>query len=722
MGTTVHMELGEMNLHMADEYQECLKESLFGVETNSGSLLHVAKFSLDWGKKDTEASEGHGPSCKLVLSIDVTGMGVHFTFKRIESLISTGISLQALLKNLSASEKTTRSHRGRSSKSSGKGIQLVKVNLERCSINFCGDAGLENTVIADPKRVNYGSQGGRIVISVSADGSPRDANIMSTVSEECKNLKYSSSLDIFHLSLCMNKERKSTQIELERARSTYQEHLDDPKCGAKVVLFDMQNAKFVRRSGGSKEIAVCSLFSATDIAVRWEPDAHLSLFELVLHLKSLVHNQKVRVHKEYAEHMSIDRDVDQKKDISNELGALDKQQKKMESVFAVDVEMLNISAEVGDGVEVMVQVQSIFSENARIGVLLEGLMLSFNGCRVFKSSRMQISRIPKTSVNSSDAKQVVASSLDWVIQGLDVHICMPYRLQLRAIEDSVEEMLRALKLITAAKTKLIFPVTKESSKPKKLSSTKFGCVRFCIRKLTADIEEEPIQGWLDEHYHLRKDEACELAVRLKFLEDLISKCDQANGTAEVNDSMHEKKMQYDGVDIDIHDPSSICKIKEEIYKESFKSYYKACQSLTLTEGSGAYKEGFQSGFKPSTSRTSLLSIIATELDVSLTSIEGGEAGMIEVVKNLDPVALENDIPFSRLMGSNILLHTGSLVAQLRNYAFPLFSATSGKCEGRVVLAQQVRLHVVFPLIFCFTLLAIFCCLVGMLIYIYIFFL
>lgn len=689
MGTTVHMELGELNLHMADEYQECLKESLFGVETNSGSLLHIAKFSLDWGKKDMESFEGDGPSCKLVLSIDVTGMGVHFTFNRVESLISAGMSFQALLKSLSASEKTTQNRKGRSSKPSGKGTRLVKVNLERCSINFCGDAGLENTVIADPKRVNYGSQGGRIVISVSADGTPRNANIMSTISEECKKLKYSLSLDIFHLSFCMNKERQSTQMELERARSTYQEHLDEHKPGAKVALFDMQNAKFVRRSGGPKEIAVCSLFSATDIAVRWEPDVHLSLFELFLHLKSLVHDQKVRgLDKEYVGDVLSAGDVDQKKDVSKESGVLDKQQKKRESVFAVDVEMLNISAEVGDGVDVTVQVQSIFSENARIGVLLEGLMLSFNGCRVFKSSRMQISRIPNTSVSSSDAKLPVMTTWDWVIQGLDVHICMPYRLQLRAIEDSVEDMLRALKLITAAKTKLIFPVMKESSKPKKPSSTKFGGVKFCIRKLTADIEEEPIQGWLDEHYHLMKNEASELAVRLKFLEDLISKGNQCPGTAEANDSMHEKKIHYNGVEIDMQDSSSICKIKEEIYKQSFNSYYKACQSLTPSEGSGACKEGFQAGFKPSTSRTSLLSISATELDVSLTRIEGGDAGMIEVVKKLDPVCLENNIPFSRLLGTNILLHTGTLVARLRNYTFPLFSATFGKCEGRVVLAQQ----------------------------------
>lgn len=684
-GTAVQMELGEINLHMADEYQECLKESPFGVESNSGSLMNIAKVSLDWGKKDMESSEEDGPRCKLVLSVDVTGMGVYFTFKRLESLISIAMSFQNLLKKLSASGKrTTQSRGGRSSKSSGKGTRLLKFNLERCSVNFCGDVGLENIAVADPKRVNYGSQGGRVVISVSADGTPRCAKVMSTISEECKKLKYSLSLDIFHFSLSVNKEKQSTQLELERARSVYQEYLVEHKPATKVTLFDMQNAKFVRRTGGLKDIAVCSLFSATDIMVRWEPDVHLSLIELVLQLKLLVHNQKLhRNANESVEDVSSMGDTVHKKEATTESGHLDKRSKR-ESIFAVDVEMLRISAEAGDGVDAMVQVQSIFSENAHIGVLLEGLMLSFNGTRVFRSSRMQISRIPSASI---DAKAPVATTWDWVIQGLDVHICMPYRLQLRAIDDAIEDMLRGLKLITAAKTNLIFPMKKESSKAKKPSSMRFGSVKFCIRKLTADIEEEPLQGWLDEHYRLLKNEACELAVRLKFLDEYIFKANQCPKTAERNDSAQEKKT-FDGVEVDAQKPLDFRQMEEEIYKQSFRSYYKTCQSLEQSEGSGACREGFQAGFKPSTSRTSLLSISATDLDVTLTRIDGGDTGMIEVLKKLDPVCLEKNIPFSRLYGSNILLQTGSLVVQLRNYTFPLFSATSGKCEGRVVLAQQ----------------------------------
>ena len=695
MGTAVHMELGELNLHMADEYQESLKESLFGVESNSGSLMHIAKISLDWGKKDMESPEENGLKSKLVLSVDVTGMGVYFTIKHVESLIVTALSFQALFKSLSASsQRTTQSRGAYASKSSGKGTRLLKVNLERCFVNFCGDAGLENTVVADPKRVNYGSQGGQVVISVSADGTPRTANVMSSISEESSKLRYSISLDIFHFSLCVNKEKQSTQVELERARSIYQEHLEGNKPGTKVVLFDMQNAKFVRRSGGLKEISVCSLFSATDITVRWEPDMHLAVLELVLQLKLLVQSQKLPVHgNEYKEDVSSVRDAEQKKEATSESSHLDKNKKK-ESIFAVDVEMLSIYAEVGDGVDAMVQVQSIFSENARIGILLEGLILSFNRARIFKSSRMQISRIPSGSTCLSDGNIPAVTTWDWVIQGLDVHICMPYRLELRAIDDAVEDMLRGLKLISAAKSQLLYPMKSESSKPKKPGSVKFGCLKFCIRKLTADIEEEPMQGWLDEHYQLMKNEACELAVRLKFLEELISKA-KSPKSPETNDSLPENRVYHNGVELDVHDPSAINKVQEEIYQKSFRSYYQACQNLAPAGGSGAYREGFQAGFKPSINRTSLLSISATELEVSLTRIDGGDSGMIELLKKLDPVCHESNIPFSRLYGSNILLNTGTLVVKLRNYTLPLFSATSGKCEGRLVLAQQVRFSATF---------------------------
>ncbi|KAL1194358.1 Protein SABRE [Cardamine amara subsp. amara] len=688
MGTAVHVELGELNLHLADEYQECFKENLFGIEPNSGSLMHIAKVSLDWGRRDRTSSDEVGGRSKLVLSVDVTGMGIYFSFKRVESLITNAMSFKALFKTLSgASKKWNKTGEVQLSKASGKGTRLVNLNLEHCCVNFCDDTGLDNTTINDPKSVNYGSQGGRVAFSSLADGTPRTASILSTAPEDCKRLKYSVSLEISQFSFCLNKDKLSTQMELVRAKSIYQEYLEEHKPCSNVTLFDMHNAKLVRRSGGLNEIDVCSLFSATDISLGWEPDVYLSFYELFLRLRSLVSAQKLKEHES-----GCNKDISSVKDGGpseklDQSNCVDKQKKK-ESMFAIDVETLTISAVVGDGVEVKLEAQSIFSENACIGVLLEGLKLAFNGSRVFKTTRMQISRIPTGSSNLSDAVPVMAGGpWDWVVQGLDVHICMPYKLQLRAIDDSVEEMLRGLKLITVAKDKNIFSGKRESSKPKK-SSPKFGRVRFCIRRLTADIEEEPIQGWLDEHYQLVKKEACELAVRLKFLEDFIHKATQSSKSAETSDPLDERKMFFDGAEIDVDDPLAINKVKEEIHKRSFQSYYQACQGLVPSEGSGACREGFQAGFKPTASRTSLLSVCATDFDLSLTAIHGGDTGLIEVLKKLDSICQENDIPFSRLYGSNICLNTGSLVVQLRNYTLPLLSGTSGKCEGRIVLAQQ----------------------------------
>lgn len=685
-GTTAHAELSELNLHLADEYKKCMKGSLFGVETNADTIMHIAKVSLDLGQKDMESS-GDGSKSRLGLSVVVTRMGVYLTFKRLESLVSTAISFQALAKNLSGSKKRSTESRGHSSKPSGKGIQTMKVNLEYCSIYVCGETGLENTSVSDPKRVNYGSQGGRFIVTESADGTPRSAHIMSTIANE--KLKYSVSLEIIHFSLCVNKEKQSKQVELERARSIYQEYMEEDTPVTKVALFDMQNAKFVQRSGGIKEIAICSLFSSTDITVRWEPDLHLSLIELVLQLKLLIHNRKLQeLGNDQKEDASNVKDTNLKSDTTEESGHLEKPKKK-EHIFAVDVEMLNISAEAGDGVDAIVQIQSIFSENAKIGVLLEGFMFSFNGARIFKSSRMQISRIPRVSTSAPDAEEPVIKIWDCVIQGLDVHICLPFRLELRAIDDALEDMLRALKLIVSAKTNLIFPVKKESSKVKKPSSSKLGCIKFCIRRLTADIEEEPLQGWLDEHYHLLKKEAGELAVRLDFLDECISKAKQGPKTTDTNSSSQERKIYFNDVEIDVKDSSTIQSLREEVYKRSFQSYYQACQNLVLYKGSGACREGFQAGFKFSTSRASVLTISALDLNVSLTEIDGGDDGMIEVLKKLDPICHENNIPFSRLYGRNIVLNAGSLVARIRNYTLPLFSGSSGKCEGCLVLAQQV---------------------------------
>ncbi|RLN19084.1 protein SABRE isoform X1 [Panicum miliaceum] len=683
-GIQIHTELGELLVHMEEEYREFLKENRFGVDTYSGSLMHIARVSLDWGYRESDVQDMIETSRHaLVLSIDTSDIEVKFGFKHLESLVLNLMSFRTLFKSLQPSGGSVKEknleHRG---DKKSKGVKILKLSLQKCSVSYCGDANIVNMAIDDPKRVNYGSQGGQVIVSVSADGTPRRASITSVLPGSNRYLRFSASLVISHLSMCMDKERKTTEAELERVKTIYEELPEDHSSGVRVTLLDMQNAKIVRRSSGHTEAAVCSLFSATDINLRWEPDAHLVLYETFIRFKHFLHHNKFQNSEKL-----INTEVTNSK--ANEHGNMTagsiKPQKsnRKGSIFAIDVDVLRVSAELADGVEANMHVQSIFTENAKIGVLSEGLSLSFNGSRVLKSTRIQISCIPFSNGSLLGAKVEPSPKRDWVVQGLDVHICMPYRLPLRAIEDAVEDMLRALKLVSSAKRSLLCTDGKEKSKKVNSQASKVGSVKFVLRKLTADIEEEPIQGWLDEHYHLMKNKVCELGVRLKFLEEAIS------GSVDPNNRSSERKILYDGIEVGMHDTAAIQRFQEEIHKKTFRSYYVACQNMVPAEGSGACSEGFQAGFKPSSRRASLLSLSASELDVTLIRIDGGEVEMVEFIKGLDPVCQEQNIPFSRLYGSDVSVLAGSLVVQLRDYTSPLFSSLSAKCQGRIVLAQQL---------------------------------
>uniref|UniRef100_A0A0D9VXG2 FMP27/BLTP2/Hobbit GFWDK motif-containing RBG unit domain-containing protein n=1 Tax=Leersia perrieri TaxID=77586 RepID=A0A0D9VXG2_9ORYZ len=673
-GIQIHTELGELQMHMEDEYKEFIKGNIFGVDTYSGSLMHIARVSLDWGYRGPEIHDMVETSkLTLVFSVDISGICVKFGFKHLESVVLNLMSFRTLFKSLpssrGSSKEKTLEHREKKRK---KGVEILKLSVQKFSITYCGDANVVNMPVADPKRVNYGSQGGRVLVSMSADGTPRLASITSELPDRSCNLQFSASVAISHLSVCINKEKKSTEAELERVKAIYEEGLNPD---VKVTLLDMQNARIVRRSGGLPDVPACSLFRATDINLRWEPDVHLAILETFIRIKCFLHyNKPINTEVGNISENEPDR-------ISTGSGKPQKSGKRS-SIFAVDVEMLRVSAELADGVEANMHVQSIFTEDIKIGLLSEGLSLSLNGARVMKSTRIQISCIPFGTSSLLDAKVESSSKRDWVIQGLDVHICMPYRLPLRAIEDAVEDMTRALKLISTAKKNILFPDGKENPKKVKSGTTNFRSVKFVLRKLTAEVEEEPIQGWLDEHYHLMRNKVCELGVRLKFLEEAIS------GNADPNHCSSEGKFLYDGIEVDMHDTAALQRMRDEIHKQAFQSYYTSCQKMVCAEGSGACSEGFQAGFKPSSRRDSLLSLSASELDVTLTRIDGGDVAMIEFIKGLDPVCQEKDIPFSRLYGSDIAVLAGSLVVQLRDYTSPLFSATSGKCQGRVVLAQQ----------------------------------
>ncbi|WOK92495.1 protein SABRE-like isoform X1 [Canna indica] len=686
----LHAELGEFHLKTIDMHQQPSEKKLTGAEIKSGSLVLIERLRLDCGHTETELHDEQDlKRLKLVLAVDMTGMGISFGFKHVESLIKIIMTYKELLKGLtSSSKKTAKDKVGQSSKKeTGKGINILKLNLERCSVKYFGDTSLEDMTVADPKRVRFGSQGGEVIISVSADGKPREASITALRPNGCQHLKSSTSLDILHLRFVFNKEKHSMQIEVDRTRSVYSEYTEEQNSGTEVTLLDVQKAKFVRRSGGLNDVALCSLLNVTDISIKWEPDAHLALHQFVTSLKFLLSNQKQHGSDQQRKEEPMDTMPLQQREITSDQAPSEKQHKKRDSVFAIDVEMLKVSAELADGVETMIHVQSIFSENAKIGILFEEVIIACNEARLLRSSRLQVSRVPVSAMhNLQDSKSQMVTTWDWVIRSPDIYICLPYRLQLRAIDDAVEDTLRGLKLISTAKTDIISSGKRSSTRKSKSSSTNFGSVRLIIRRLTVEIEEEPIQGWLDEHYQLMKKEACEAVVRLKFLDEHLPSIISSSHEQDAVSS--DNKINYKGSEIDACDASSVELLQTEIHKKVFRSYYEACQKIVISEGSGASREGFQSGFKPSINRASLMSLCATELDVTLTKIDKGSDGMIEFIKKVDPVCSEKDIPFSRLYGSDFILNAESLVVKIRDYTYPLFCGSSAKCQGRVVIAQQ----------------------------------
>lgn len=698
-GIAVHMELGELQLHMTDEDHGRLKESLFGVETNSASLLNISRVSLDWGLRETESAEDDKTEQRnLTVAVEISGSVACLSLERVQSVVSTFMYFSALLKSMSAMNNKGKRKKGSMSQHGTKGTKVFRLNLERFSVKFFGDLSIENTTILDPKRVNFGSQGGEMTITEMEKGKPRMANVKSTGCGCEGLLKYITSLDFFHFSLCTNRDKNATQVELERGRVIYQE-LSKEKRFADVTLMALQNGKVVYQGTNMNGVTGCSLVSATDVTIRWEPDVHLVLLEIMFRLESLLEEQKNLSRAYIRDTFNIGEDFLCGGTRKNAVGDFQdpvrpEKQYPKELVLAVDIEHLNLSAGLADGVECLVQVQSIFSEDAKIGILLEYLKISFNDATVLKSNRLQISRIPTSpdslaSSRSFDSESKSSITWDCIVQGSDICIIVPHRLQLRAIEDAVEDMLRGLKLVMAAKKQSLPLSSKKKSKRSNSGLLKVGAVKFSIREIIAEIEEEPIQGWLDEHYRLMKNEVCELSVRLRLLDEALKDGSSCSGIPDLKECHNQKQEKHlEDAGIDLSDHVAIRRLREKLHEQSFRSYYKACQKIVNCEGSGACRKGFQAGFKPSVSRSSLLSLRASNLDVTLTKIEGGNAGMIDMIRKLDSVSPEIGIPFSRLMGRNVSINTGSLVVQLRNYSFPMLSASLGKCEGSIILAQQ----------------------------------
>lgn len=704
-GLTVHGEMGECVFGMAEETDGSSKDFVPGGESCKGCLMRVSRVVVEWGVIDLESVEDNPTEKIRTLVLEVHGSGIYFSISRVRSILSTYMVMERYFKSLAPSKKP-KSASSSSSKSRRPGLRRVILRLEGFLIQLTGPLHAVDMTVPDPKKVNYGSQGGEAIVTKMEDGSLRTASIFVARGNSLRS-KYKAGLELTHFSLCLEKEPKGVNIKVERGSLLYQELDSRDKVLAETTAFGIQSVEVLYQPAAlGSEKGNCALVSMNDITARWEPDLHLFFHEVWLQTKRLLDWRK-----SFRNNLSIAQEnLRPGKAISVERTS-ERRGSKVE--VAIDIEGLIFTVEVGDGAELEIQVQSIFSEDAQIGLLAEHTKLFLNNALLLSSDRLQISRIPYVpelaNENACETDAVRNSSgvgdiqyWDCIIQASGTRILMPFRLPLRGIEDAYEDMWRALKLAMAAQKLRVgagVPVPVDN-KPKKRKSSEMRAIHLVMRDIVAEIEEEPIQGWFDEHHRLLSEQVCEFIVREQLLDGKVaqerSKSGHKHSHSEGEEPEKNNSALHKLVETGLSDPEVVKQEKDKLYNQTFEAYRKACQKLVPEEGTGEANVGLQAGFKPSSTRRSLASISTSTLEVVLTKIEGGREGMIEIVRKLDCVEPDAQIPFSRVMGRKLLVHASNLAVRIRDYTFPLLSADRGQCEGIVVLAQQVILSLQVP--------------------------
>ncbi|KAI5072700.1 hypothetical protein GOP47_0012806 [Adiantum capillus-veneris] len=672
-GIGIHTELGELCIYMVEE--KCmLYKGLFGMDTNSGCLLQMARVTVDFGVIDGETTTlSNTNGKKAVLVAEFTGTAIHLTQLRLQSLLSSIIGLMHHSRQMLAKHRTPRLSKSSAIQTAKKRkIQELKLNIEGISVQYCAQMHVVDTSVPDPKKVNFGCDGGEVVMEENNDGELRTASIKTATFRgfEGSNLVCKSILDTARLQLQVDYSQNDIQINLQRFKVKYQELKPDTKPFCEILVGALQNAKIIYRLGVVGNGVPGCYIRISDLKGRWEPDVHLFVMEAFLRLK--VYSQKQK-------HLFSPAKGMRRSTISLSLDAPDDAEGSSNTksvgkavAVAVDVEHIDLSAALADGIEARLSIASMFSEDFKVGVLLEELKIMLNGAVVLKSKRLQLARIPCFMENKPEktasqeclkCKTEISSCWDYLIQGSGVCIILPYRLECRAIDDAVEDTWRGLKIVMLAQRILIAGSASPPLARRKATglSSSVGGVKFVFENITAEMEEEPLQGWFDEHHQLLLKQKLELDVRERLLDE----------------SILEGGMEAD-----------VSELKLKLQQQAFQSYRASCNNLKPYESSGSSRSTFQGGFRPSVNRGSLFSIKASNLEVALLDIEGGRSGMIEQIRKLDCVPADSEIPYSRVLGKRVRIATSSLVVHLRNYSLPMLSAIGGKCNGQLMFARQ----------------------------------
>lgn len=701
-GTGIHTELGELYVYMGEE-EHTLYKGLFGMDTTPGCLLQMSRVTVDWGVTESESALNGTDQRKVALLMEVSGTAIHLTLHRLQSFLSSSMGFALHFKRFLATDHKPKSSKGSLTKRvRGKGIQDVKLSLEGISIQYCGQMHVMDMNVPDPKKVNFGSEGGEVVMETNSDGKPRIASIKVAKFDgiEGSGLICKSTIDIAHLQLHIDRDKDDTQVDLKRLRATYEELGPEMKPITEVVIAALQSGKVVYRMAIVGNGVPGCLICISDLRGRWEPDIHLFFLDALMRLRTCFQKQKQSM---YSDQRALKKDGMRLP--SNVSESAQSSVKRNSVAVAVDLEHIDLSAALADGVEASLSIASMFSEDLKVGILLEELKVALNGATVMKSKRLQIARLPCFIQNNIETTGVqecskcgteIASCWDYLIQGSGVCIILPYRLECRAIDDAIEDMWRGLKIAMIAQRITIAGPSSMEVNPKKKpskSSSSIGAVKFVFESITAEIEEEPLQGWLDEHHHLISKQRIELDVRERLLDEFILEGGKVSASqCSSPDLMLPNACKLDsmleGKEIDFSDPVVCQRLKDRLQQHAFQAYHRACKNLQPYEGSGSSRSAFQSGFRPSVNRGSLLSIQASNLEVTLLDIEGGRPGMVEQIRKLDCIPSETEIPYSRILGKRVKISTALLAIQLRNYTLPILSAAGGRCNGQIIFARQ----------------------------------
>eukprot|EP00850_Spirogloea_muscicola_P019602 SM000195S05249 [mRNA] locus=s195:34121:49736:+ [translate_table: standard] len=769
-------------------------------------VLNLKNLILQKGANNAEGLEldeglSHGQTTEL--KVDSAGLSIYVDFAIVKSVVELVTSLHVYQKShLRGLHKKGRGvlktgTHGPTKSTSSAG--LLTVHMKVIAVHVTWPIERPEARIPDPKKVNFGSMGGEVLFTHTPDGKPRVAvislankkgiempSLKTKLLMQCAEIKYEQGQGDGSKSCCM-----------QCLHTSYQEFDVKEQLLEDVSLLTVQKADIAfHKLHEGQQPPVNILIGTIGLQGRWEPDMHIFFYQLHLDIKALLQYRRARLAESttMAPYADIAAGDSARASSKTGTGQIDENllgehldmpataashsidteghsQAKKALVVAVDLEETVIQVAAGDGVEVVVTMQSTFSEDARVGLLLEGLQVSINRATLLSSKVLQISKLPATPSSWSGSplppgypctgegqgfagehaglEHGMAVS-DYILQTTGLRFVMPWRLELRAVEDSVEDMWRCLKIAMAAQ-RLARPLPAKKAKDAvhilSRQPVRKGSWRIKLRDLSMEIEEEPIQGWLDQHNRLLKKEVQQLVVR----EALLDERTKESGSGPHAGSSSPAILEVDGVNTDIkqdtsyaphlpvssnesayrnsaaavaqdidalryvtpdvldeqqpdvlgskslrdgnHESSKLWKSAwETLHKQTAEAYKAQCEKLVTEACTGACTDGFQGGFTPSHDRRALMCLRVADLDLVLSPVNGGKDEMIARALDLDEVKGGPPVPFSRLMGRHVDGHFVGAMVKLRDYTLPMFRAEKGSVRGTCIFAQQATIY------------------------------